>query len=988
MSKLPTISSDIPKDLRTFTDRIREIINVDLVKRADLLNTGVVTTNAAGNLIAPTTSTVSTVAQTLLPPPLPTGLAAAAAIQNVILTWDAPAYYGHAYTEVWGADSNNIGVAVLVGSAPGAIYTDPLGPNKTRYYWIRFVNGLDEKSAYNLSNGTSATTGTDVAYVLGILAGQITASELNNSLGSRINLIDVGATALTVKVGNLETTYGSTASAASSATAAAASAATATQAKVDAITAQGGAANSATTATTKASEAATSATNASGSASNASTYATTASTAATNAGNSATAAATSATNAATYATNSETSSTASNTAKVAAQSAQTAAGSSATAAATSASTATTKASDAATSATTASTAATTATTKAGDALTYSNNAATSANNAAGSATTAASEAGIATTAKNAAGVSATAAGVSQTAAANSATSASGSASSAATSLSNVRATIFGTSLGLPLEQWDLASQSIVTVSDGKVGNSVLRLSGGGGYPNQGNYVPIDPTKTYRTRFWARPSSGNTTGLLYFSLQQFVDNAGNTGPVNGGRSPYKPSGQNPTAHNATYGAGAWGEYSYTWTSADWQAGVKYVRPDFLNNYPSAAGYWEVQNFTFTDTTEISAQVQVEATARASQTGDLYAQYTVKLDVDGKVSGYGLASTGPTGAGSTFEVRADKFVIAAPAGSAAGYVPFSVLTAPTVIGGVTLPAGVYAQSAYILDGQITNAKIANLAVDNAKIADLSVAKLTAGNIATGQYIRSSNYVSGTSGFNIDASGAAQFNNVTVRGTVYASAGTFAGSLSAATGTFSGALSAATGSFAGSLSAATGSFSGDVTASTFATTPDATGTTQFRALNTGAVIADLVDIRRRTVLEYGTLDPTEVISGISSSSSAKEVTYYPAGTVFRGQIQQVVYTVNLPTDLSTYNSSGNQPYYVAAYFNGSIRSWTGSSGSTYDFFLRAHAMPVRTYSNSGAYSNNGRVSMIFDYAMVLTSGTFSSFRLPTATWIIYKL
>jgi hypothetical protein len=191
--------------------------------------------------------------------------------------------------------------------------------------------------------------------------------------------------------------------------------------------------------------------------------------------------------------------------------------------------------------------------------------------------------------------------------------------------------------------------------------------------------------------------------------------------------------------------------------------------------------------------------------------------VKLDVNGKVSGYGLASTGPTGTGSTFEVRADKFVIAAPAGAAAGYVPFEVLTAPTVIGGVTLPAGVYAQSAYILDGQITNAKIGNLAVDNAKIADLGVNKLIAGNIATGQYIRSSNYVSGTSGFNIDATGAAEFQNVTVRGTVYATAGTFAGSLSAATGTFSGALSAATGTFAGSLSAATGTFSGALSAAT---------------------------------------------------------------------------------------------------------------------------------------------------------------------------
>ena len=129
------------------------------------------------------------------------------------------------------------------------------------------------------------------------------------------------------------------------------------------------------------------------------------------------------------------------------------------------------------------------------------------------------------------------------------------------------------------------------------------------------------------------------------------------------------------------------------------------------------------------------VQTEATTRASQTGDLFAQYTVKLDVNGKVSGFGLASTGPTGIGSSFEVRADKFAIAAPSGAAAGYVPFEVLTTPTLVGGVTVPAGVYAKSAYILDGQITNAKIANLAVDDAKINSLSASKINAGSMNAG-------------------------------------------------------------------------------------------------------------------------------------------------------------------------------------------------------------------------------------------------------------
>jgi hypothetical protein len=52
------------------------------------------------------------------------------------------------------------------------------------------------------------------------------------------------------------------------------------------------------------------------------------------------------------------------------------------------------------------------------------------------------------------------------------------------------------------------------------------------------------------------------------------------------------------------------------------------------------------------------------------------------------------------------------------------PFTVLTAPTVVGGVTFPAGIYATWAFIQDAQVTNAKIASLAVDTAQIANSAI------------------------------------------------------------------------------------------------------------------------------------------------------------------------------------------------------------------------------------------------------------------------
>jgi hypothetical protein len=51
---------------------------------------------------------------------------------------------------------------------------------------------------------------------------------------------------------------------------------------------------------------------------------------------------------------------------------------------------------------------------------------------------------------------------------------------------------------------------------------------------------------------------------------------------------------------------------------------------------------------------------------------------------------------------------------------------------------------------------------------------VSKLTAGSIAVGQYIQSTGYSSGSSGWRISGNGSGEVNNWVVRGTIYASAG----------------------------------------------------------------------------------------------------------------------------------------------------------------------------------------------------------------------
>lgn len=126
---------------------------------------------------------------------------------------------------------------------------------------------------------------------------------------------------------------------------------------------------------------------------------------------------------------------------------------------------------------------------------------------------------------------------------------------------------------------------------------------------------------------------------------------------------------------------------------------------------------------------TASVQQNYFAKAS--GEhLQGQYTVKIDLNGYVTGFGLASTAINGTPtSEFVVRVDRFSIASPGYST--IVPF-VVTGATSINGVSVPAGVYINDAFIRNGTITNAKIGNGAIDNAKIGSLSADKITAGSL----------------------------------------------------------------------------------------------------------------------------------------------------------------------------------------------------------------------------------------------------------------
>lgn len=124
------------------------------------------------------------------------------------------------------------------------------------------------------------------------------------------------------------------------------------------------------------------------------------------------------------------------------------------------------------------------------------------------------------------------------------------------------------------------------------------------------------------------------------------------------------------------------------------------------------------------------VEQAYSASASSVAGLEAQYSVKIDNKGHVSGFGLNSVAVNGVPeSAFVIRADKFAIVDPASTANN----STNTPSTDV----IPFGVtngvvYIKSAAIEDGTITNAKIGTIDADKITAGFIHADRIEAGSI----------------------------------------------------------------------------------------------------------------------------------------------------------------------------------------------------------------------------------------------------------------
>ncbi|SAH93471.1 gp24 [Enterobacter hormaechei] len=164
---------------------------------------------------------------------------------------------------------------------------------------------------------------------------------------------------------------------------------------------------------------------------------------------------------------------------------------------------------------------------------------------------------------------------------------------------------------------------------------------------------------------------------------------------------------------------------------------------FSNYQQATAT-QINDITATINGHTSA-ISTNAQAIANVSGDLKAMYSIKVAVDANGKQYaagmgiGVENT-PSGMQSQVLFLVDRFAVMAQAGGA--------VTLPFVIQN----GQVFIRETFIQDGTIGNAKI-------------------------GSYIQSSTWDgTGNVGWHINKSGYATFNNVTVRGSIYATNGNF--------------------------------------------------------------------------------------------------------------------------------------------------------------------------------------------------------------------
>jgi hypothetical protein len=836
MAKLPTVVSSLPQDLKAFLNQVREALdgrNGDrLITANDLFNSGVAAPGP-GNTLLPPPGLVSA-------PITPTNVQASGAIQNIIVTWDDPLYNGHSHAEVWGSSTDNLGEAVQIGMAPGAIFVDSVGPSVDRYYWVRFVNVLGVTGAFNAVAGVLGQTGSDVAYLLATLTGQITESQLYNDLAARIDLID-GPASVTGTIPNQLALI---------------------QGQIDDINAYPEYDNGTTYA-----------------ADDIVKY-----------------------NGGLYkALSSTTGNLPTNT---------------------------------------------TYWLKIGD---YS------------------SLADI--VAVHTADITTLNTGLSGEITARETLATQMRGSYGGTDLASVTAGLIFSERTARADADTGLATSISTVAATAAGkNRIYRQPTAPSTPTL-NDIWVDTKTSYNPDYFSEEYSAPRHKQYQWSGIEWLDIT-DTDITDNFAFITREQTARATADSAlaqdilTLAAKVDGNTaaivveSTARVDADGALASQITTLEAVVGDNTAAIQTEATARTTADSALASqittlqatvgdntAAIQTEATVRADETGSLFAKYTVKVDVNGYVSGFGLASTANNATPfSEFAIRADRFYVASPSGPGiTPIIPFIVNTTPQVVNGVDVPVGVYMDAGFIKNGTITNAKIGNAVIDDAKIVSLTAAKITAGEISVGNYIQSSGFISGSQGWRIHGNGVAEFAAAAIRGQLTAAQIDSRGlSIKDA----SGNIILAAGS-----PLATSNISGLGTLAT----QNSVSTGQVTGLGTLAT-QNAVDWNSQLVNIPG-FGNFAYLSSITSANISTYIASAAIGTAYISDLNATKLTsgsISVGTTISGNYSPGSTGWYIDGSGNAEFNQITVRSGQVTGALLKATAVPL-VYSGVSYVINN---------------------------------
>lgn len=212
---LPPVSPKTPSELRPLISAMTEIIETGegvrgnpldrKITMRDLLDSGIgkLKSSMRANMGGSLESGFSPPAPDMAKPPAPEGFSAEGSFYGMInLTWNNPLelYANHAHTNIYRSEADNFANAQIAGRDPGMLYSDVVRDDaadpqdtasiKGYYYWITFTSTSGVEGPPNSADGIYAEPLADMEYVLSILSGQLSESELAGRLNDRIDLID------------------------------------------------------------------------------------------------------------------------------------------------------------------------------------------------------------------------------------------------------------------------------------------------------------------------------------------------------------------------------------------------------------------------------------------------------------------------------------------------------------------------------------------------------------------------------------------------------------------------------------------------------------------------------------------------------------------------------------------------------------------------------------------------------------------------------